>query len=247
MNKLLNRKSLKQLFQNGSRPAEEDFGNLINSMLNVVDDGISKNAADGLILAPEGKDSEKVMSLYESFQQPEPDWSIELGATENRGFTINEPQTSGAPNPRLFLKKGGNIGVETDEPISTLHVNGILGTNARMGTFLTGTIPADGSWHQVIGKQDGCVAYEIVAQVGKVATGKYALAKTTAVSTFGKSKINSTQAHYGFCWNKIAFRFRGDIHNYALQMKTRSNYGTGQVVKFHISKLWDENIEKLIK
>ena len=49
--KPLNRDSLKSVFTNGSRPNENNFGSLIDSMVNKVDDGISKNLKDGLILS----------------------------------------------------------------------------------------------------------------------------------------------------------------------------------------------------
>ncbi len=247
MNKSLNRLSLKQLFSNGSRPTQSSFESLIDSMLNTVDDGISKNAEDGLILSPEGKDSSRVVSLYENIQDAFADWTIELGDEENRGFTISEPTPEGKSNPRIFFKKGGFTGIETLDPQTTFHVHGIAGADSRMGTFKNGLIAANGHWHTVVPDLDGCNAFEIVAQVGKVHTGKYAMAHAIAVSTFGKSKINLTQANYGFCWNRIAFRFHGKMHNYSLQMKTRSDYGKDQNIKFHITKMWDIEMESLLK
>jgi len=83
-----------------------------------------------------------------------------------------------------------------------------------------------------------------MAQVGKEKTGKYALLHAHALSTFGKSrnKIKTTQAHYGWWWNKLALRWTGTTYNYSLQLKTRSNYGADQEVKFYITKLWDNEI-----
>lgn len=68
-----------------------------------------------------------------------------------------------------------------------------------------------------------------------------------ALSTFGKShhKIRKTQAHYGWFWNKIDIRFTGSTYNYKLQLRTRSNYGPGHMINYHITKLWDANMDAL--
>ena len=63
--KLDNRETLKNYFKNGARPSEENFGSLIDSMINKADDGISKNLTDGLLLAPEGEDSNRTPKLYQ--------------------------------------------------------------------------------------------------------------------------------------------------------------------------------------
>lgn len=246
-NKPLNRASLKSVFSNGSRPNENNFGSLIDSMVNKVDDGISKNLKDGLILSPEGEESDRLVSFYEKIQDDLPEWGIELAQEGQQGLGITEPITATETKTRLFFEKGGNIGVNTTQPKTTLEVNGILGTNTRIGTYKISTIPADGSWHNIITDLNGCCAFEIMAQVGKEKTGKYALLHAHALSTFGKSrsKIKTTQAHYGWWWNKLALRWVGTTYNYSLQLRTRSNYGAGQEVKFYITKLWDNEIMEL--
>ena len=242
--KPLNRDSLKSVFSNGSRPNENNFGSLIDSMVNKVDDGISKNLKDGLILSPEGEESDRLVSFYEKIQDDLPQWGIELVQEGQQGLGITEPITPTETKTRLFFEKGGNIGVNTSQPQTTFEVNGILGTNSRVGTYKISTIPADGAWHDVITELNGCCAFEIMAQVGKEKTGKYALLHAHALSTFGKSrnKIKTTQAHYGWWWNKLAIRWTGTTYNYSLQLKTRSNYGADQEVKFYITKLWDNEI-----
>lgn len=245
--KLLNRSSLKSLFSNGRRPDENNFGSLIDSMINKVDDGISKNLKDGLILSPEGKESDRLVSFYEKIQDNLPCWSIELVQEEAQGLAITEPVSATEIPTRLFFQKGGNIGVNTVQPKTTFEVNGILSAKSRVGTYKISTIPADGSWHDIVTDLDGCCAFEIMAQVGKEKTGKYALLHAHALSTFGKSKnkIKTTQAHYGWWWNKLALRWVGTTYNYSLQLKTRSDYGQDQEIKFYITKLWDNEIMSL--
>lgn len=247
MNKMLNRDSLKRLFSNGNRPNEDNFGSLIDSMVNTVDDGITKNAQDGLALAPEGTESTSVLSFFENFQQNTPDWLIDLGTSDNPGLSISQPQTEDGSKLRLFFQKDGKTGIATATPLTDFQVKGILSSDSRMGTYLVGSVTANGQWHDILTNLNGCRAFEIVAQVGKEHAGKYAMLQAIAVSTFGKSRIRCTQAHYGFCWNKIAIRFSGNQNGYSLQMKTRSNYGDGNNIKFHICNLWDNSIANLIQ
>jgi hypothetical protein len=246
-NNLYSRESLKLLFKDGKRPTENSFAQLIDSSLNRLDDGISKNQDNGLMLAPDGINADKLISFYESISNALPEWAILLNSNEPQGLAISETVSDEEAATRLFFEKGGNIGVGTTAPETSLHVDGILGTNSRVGTFLISTAPADGQWHNIVTNLDGCVSFEISAQVGKQHTGKYALLQANAVSTFGKSRIRCTQAHYGFWWNKIALRFSGDTHSYSLQVKTRSDYGSSQEIKFHLTKLWDNEIMSLFK
>jgi len=247
--KPLNRASLKSVFGNGTRPDASNFGSLIDSMVNIVDDGISKNAKDGLILSPEGKESNRLVSFYENILNDEPNWSVEMTQEGAKGLGIVEPLPDEASQTRLFFKSGGNIGVHTQQPMTTLEVKGILGTQSRVGTYKMATVSADGLWHTIIPKLNGCNAFEVMAQVGKEKTGKYALLHAMAFSTFGRSrnKIKTVQAHYGWWWNKISLRWHGSTFDYGLQMRTRSDYGKGQYIKFYITKLWDNEIMSLIK
>lgn len=245
--KPLNRASLKTIFSNGSRPNENNFGSLIDSMVNKVDDGISKNIKDGLILSPESDESDRLISFYEKVQDDLPQWGIELAQDGQQGLGFIQPITPTETKTRMFFEKSGNIGVGTTQPKTTFEVNGILGANSMVGTYELSTVPADGSWHNIITGLNGCCAFEIMAQVGKEKTGKYALVHAHALSTFGRSrnKIKITQAHYGWWWNKIALRWAGTTYNYSLQIKTRSNYGADQEIKFHVTKLWDNEIMTL--
>lgn len=245
--KLLNRQSLKVLFTAGARPKESNFFSLIDSMVNKVDDGISKTEEDGLILSPEGKESDKVISVYQNVEDELAQWSVSLNQEDDKSLSVIAPVTKTEHTNVLTFQKSGNVGIGTQKPKTTLEVAGTLGVDTRIGTYKIGTVPADGQWHNIVTGLDGCVAFEIMAQVGKKKKGRYALLHAHALSTFGRSrhKIRKTQAYYGWCWNKIAIRFTGSTYNYSLQLKTRSNYGPGLKIKYHISKLWDTNMDTL--
>lgn len=247
-NKPLGRASLKSIFRNGSRPNESNFSSLIDSVINKVDDGISKNIKDGLIIAPESDESDRLVSFYEKINHETPSWSIELENGDSKGLSISETENDSTSKSRIFLEKDGNTGINTQTPRTDLEVDGILGMKNRVGTYKLATVPADGKWHDVITNLNGCQAFEIIAQVGKEKTGKYALAHAHAISTFGKSrsKIKMTQAHYGWCWNKISLRWKGSTFKYKLQIRTRSNYGNEQI-KFSITNLWNNDILSLFE
>lgn len=245
--KPLDRRSLKAIFRNGNRPNQNNFESFINSMVNKVDDGISKNIKDGLILSPQGDEADRLISFYEKVQDDIPQWGIELDKSGNQGLGIIQPISETETKTKLFFGKSGNVGLDTTQPKTTFEVNGVLGTKSRVGTYELSTVPADGSWHNIVTGLNGCCAFEIMAQVGKEKTGKYALVHAHALSTFGRSrnKIKTTQAHYGWWWNKIALRWTGTTFNYSLQIKVRSNYGVNQEIKFHVTKLWDNEIMSL--
>jgi len=244
--KPLNRDSLKTMFRSGSRPTEGNFSSLIESMVNKVDDGISKNLKDGLILSPESEESDRLISLYANLQNSIPNWSFEMNPKKGNGLKIHSPLNQDEKTS-LFLSEKGQVGVATEDPRSDLEVNGVIACQARIGTHVVSTVPADGKWYDIITGLDGCRGFEVMAQVGKKKTGRYALVKATALSTFGRSrsKIHCVQAHYGWWWNKIAFRFKGETHNYALQIKTRSNYGADERIKFFVTRLWDDEMVAL--
>ena len=52
-----NRNTLKEYFKRGSMPNQKHFYELIDSMVNISDDGIDKNPDDGLRLAPSKENS----------------------------------------------------------------------------------------------------------------------------------------------------------------------------------------------
>lgn len=54
-----NRNTLKEYFKRGSMPNQKHFYELIDSMVNISDDGIDKNPDDGLRLAPKSRKTKR--------------------------------------------------------------------------------------------------------------------------------------------------------------------------------------------
>ena len=109
-----NRNTLKEYFKRGSMPNQKHFYELIDSMVNISDDGIDKNPDDGLRLAP-SKENSPVISLFTNIQDNIPEWKIYLGN-----------------NSQLHIIRQGQ-----DEPILSLHPNGRIEMNNPVWIYVS--------------------------------------------------------------------------------------------------------------
>lgn len=242
---LRNRKTIKNFFRKGTIPTESSFEDMVDSMVNIIDDGFLKNSDEGLMLSPTG-DSDRLVTFYKNIEFKNPAWSFELGPDKDAsGFNIKDQQQE----TRFFIHPSGNVGIDTVKPRARLEVNGFVGSDGRLGTHHIGEVDAKGSWQDLLKDIKGCVALEIVARAGgKQGAGKYALMHCIAITTYGNSrqKIKKVQAYYGGFWHKMAIRWKeyknsDNTTGIGLQIKTRSNYGEGSKIRFHITKLWDDH------
>ncbi|GAA5037929.1 hypothetical protein GCM10011506_35720 [Marivirga lumbricoides] len=233
---LQNRETLRNYFRKGNLPTEQNFYDLIDSIINRVDDGMSKTVDEGLMLSPIGN-SEKLISFYKSIEEKSPAWSIDI----NKG-DANLHVKNRLGNSIVTIRQEGKIGINNSNPEDELDVDGIIAQKGRRGTAYQGKIPGDGQWHTIVDELNGCHAFEILAGIGKKKTGKYALISAQALSTFGKSRsrIRYTQAYYGMRSNRILLRWRGDTYNFRLEMRTKANYGEGFFLNYSISQLWHD-------
>ena len=241
---ILNRITLKNFFRKGSVPTETNFADLIDSSINIVEDGIGRSVEDGFRIAPMGY-SKRLLSFYENSQKSTPDWFISLNDGSSKGLSFHQTDN----DHRLVLKNGGNIGIGISNPTSKLEVKGCIGMDSRKGTFVEGQVPGDAKWHDIIAELDEIHAFEVMAQIsGKKGSGRYAIAHAIALATFGgylsKWTIRKTAANYGGFLNQLQFRWTGSVNNYALQVRTRRHYGLNDQnaepyqIKFHVTQLW---------
>jgi hypothetical protein len=142
---LLNRQSLINYFKKGSAPSERHFADLIESTVNIVDDGISREGENGFRITPIGR-SKRLISFYKNFKQIHPEWSINLDKEQNGGLAFQEEEKK----PVLVLKNGGNVGIDEENPKSKLDVNGVITSKGRVSSLLVGEVPGDGKWHTMI-------------------------------------------------------------------------------------------------
>ena len=222
---LLNRQSLINYFKKGSAPSERHFADLIESTVNIVDDGISREGENGFRITPVGR-SKRLISFYKNFKQVHPEWSINFDDQQAGGLSFQEEQNP----PLLVLKNGGFVGIGEENPKSKLDVNGVISAKGRVGSMLVGQVPADGKWQTIIDQIKEPCAYELMVRAdGEKGSGRYALAHVIALNTFGGSlsngRINKTSTYYGSFFNRLRFRWTGNLYNYSLQVKTVRHYG----------------------
>ena len=240
---LLTRSTLKNFFRRGSFPTEVNFADLIDSTINKVDDGFAKSPEDGLLLSPQGT-SKRLISFFENIRDKSPAWYITfVEDRRSKGLSIEDRKG----NSRIFIRNSGNVGINTVLPNYQLEVNGTVGMQGRTGTFKQGEVAGDGRWHNILTGLDGVQAFEIMAQIsGPKGRGRYAITHAIALSAFGRSRpaVRKTRAYYGWFWNRIHIRWRGQVHNYRLQIRTGSHYGLDdkglpRMIKYNITRLWD--------
>jgi hypothetical protein len=222
-----NKETLKNYFKKGSFITEKEFIDLIDSSMNVIDDGISIKPEDGLRLNPTGIFS-KLISFYKKKSQKKANFSININHSKNDGLSLNDENDK----PIIMINKENKVGIITKDPKYDLDVNGTLGVNTRVGTFKDGCVPANGEWHKIISNLDGINAFEIISHVsGERNSGNYCLSHAIALSTFGgkfsNQKIKVLNANWGLFnfRNKIKLKWSGDLHNYNLEIKTTKNWG----------------------
>lgn len=240
-----NRRTLADNFSDGRLPSEEAFGDLIDSMVNIVDDGLEMTREDGLKIAQVGN-GDKLISFFDKIPVKEPLWSIafsippkggESGGSQNLNFFYGGHHATG-----LTLAPGGGgaeadkpgealirVGVNNNNPEHAIDVEGVVSSNGRIGREggeEKRQVLADGEWHPIITGLDGCQAFEIMAGVGKRNSGRYALLHAFALSTFNSAKgnITSHQAYFSSKCDQIDLRWTGTAHNYSLEMRTRCSF-----------------------
>lgn len=236
---LLNRLSLINYFKKGSAPSEKHFADLIESTVNIVDDGISREGESGFRITPVGR-SNRLISFYKNFKQLKPEWSFNLDKDGGSGLSIQKEDNQAV----LVLKNDGNVGIGVENPKSKLEVDGFVTAKGRSGSYLTGQVSADGRWQSLIKNLTEPCAFEVIVRVdGAKGSGRYALAHVIALNTFGGKTttdgITKTSAQYGGYFNRLRFRWSGSLYNYSLEVKTGRHYGldpkTGEPFPIHFS------------
>lgn len=245
----LDRRALKEKFKKGKMPSEHDFSNLIDSMINILEEGFDKTSDEGLKIS-QLMGSGRLLSFYENIAVDSPQWFLELGIGDNK-LHFGTPDTPHVLSLRSYYEEvdGENstkvaVGINKEVPQATLDVEGTIASTGRMGKVGEMPVLADGEWWDITEPLTGCEAFEIVAGVGgQDADGKYALLHSFALNTFnGKSSINHHQAHFGHKCNKIELQWVGvpaqSPFHFKLQMRVQCSYGSGIWVKYHINRLW---------
>lgn len=243
----LDRKTLRERFKRGSMPSEQDFASLIDSMVNILEEGFDRSANDGLRIT-QISDSGRLFSFYRDISVDKPLWFIGLG-TGNEALKIGTPDQ---PDALTLLSSSGDagigsrlsIGINNPNPTANLDVNGNIAAHGRRGQRGEMPVPADGEWHDITVALTGCEIFEIVAGVGGAeGDGRYSLLHAVALNAFNdKCSIKEQTTYFGTKCNRIELRWKAapeqSKFHYKLQMRTRCNWGEGVWVRYYLTRLW---------
>lgn len=255
-----NRKTLSAYFADGQLPTQEVFGDLIESVVNIVDDGFEKSPEEGMKVAQLDNNS-KLVSFYDEITVREPLWSIAFsvsgyggmdgnknlnffyGSNRNNGLTLASVPESAAGADKASEGKI-RVGINKNAPKHELDVDGVVAADGRAGREGKNKVRADGNWYPIITGLDGCQAFEIMAGVGKPRSGRYALLHAYALNTFNSKKGNITyhQAHFSSRCDQIELRWTGGMHDYSLEMRVRCSYEQNAkeevCIQYYLTRLW---------
>jgi hypothetical protein len=70
-----NRKTLRHFFEKGKLPTESNFADLVDSTLNMEDDGFSRTPENGVEIRLRGV-TRRLLSFFDDPQKQKPDWAI---------------------------------------------------------------------------------------------------------------------------------------------------------------------------
>src|SRR5690606_23245487 len=161
------REQLKEFFRNGKMPSEKHYADLINSMVHKVDDGFSKDEVNGLRISSteEGKN---LVSFYKDLNEQDPFYIMAKDELDPTSLVmkpnITELDKKQEAEKSFFFHTNGRFGVggRCDNKFK-MEVRGMVGMQGRIGTYSSGTRPADGRWYPILEKLDNCQAFEIIA------------------------------------------------------------------------------------
>jgi hypothetical protein len=250
-----NRQTLRNFFTAGKLPTQDHFRDLVDSMLNMTDEGFCKSAQNGLeVSAPVGHDA--FFSLYRDQSPQSALWSISCSGDRNRlsfrsGDAVAVPDTPAV----LSLDAQARVGINIGAPRFALDVAGVIGAEGRAGTSTaSGVAPpiANGIWQDITGPLTGCQALEVVAGTGLRGGGRFALLHAIALNTFNptagmfefvmrRKRIRSSGAYYGRRCDQLQLRWQGSSGKnaeYRLQIRTKCSYGDTVPIQYFLTRLW---------
>ena len=174
---------LKSYFVKNAIPTEQQFAQLMDSVLNQRDDGLVKVAGDPLSIEAAGDDTsfKKALNFYTRLSDNDPAWTVSLRPRSNRtdpktgraGLSINDA----AGNSRLAINAAtGRVGIGTVEPAEALEVAGRI----RVGPLTIGAPDVNTDYSYV-----GASALPDLSTT-------YALAVGTSGTQIGRTALNGT-------------------------------------------------------
>jgi hypothetical protein len=251
------RESLRSQFADGELPTQEQFGNLIDSMLHMDDEGFRKSLTHGLHVCTRAR-SDALITFFRGDEGDTPKWGMRF-ADAGGQLGLHPSGANGDPAPPLVSMQAAprRVGIDTERPLHTLHVNGVFGTPARVGTReLPAGEPmlANGSWSRLTKATPDFLVLEVVAEATLPDSDRHALlyavvlnAKNPRLRWFDhllnrRKRIRAQHAWYSRRCDRLELRWmpEADGRHYHLAVRTRCDYGGGDKarIRAHVTELW---------
>ncbi len=264
------RNTLRKYFAAGRLPSEDHFQDLIDSNLNMEDEGFSKSEQHGFKVAPLGT-GDSLISFFRNINFA-PLWRLAFRSRDGaqageENLVFGRPHGAEEEDAAvLSFAPQGRVGINLAEPAHALDVAGEVRSSGRLGveTVPAGGVLANGKWQPILTGLQGCQAFEVVAGAGNPGKG-YALMHAIAVNAFNptawpafnlfgrKNRIRCTHAYYMSRDQRLGLRWAfpkerqgaGKRREYQLEIRSQCDYGGNTPIRFHLTRLWFDDMTGL--
>mgnify|MGYP003623561117 CR=1 FL=1 len=239
-----NRKALKDYFKADRYPTEEQFAHLIDSSLNMEEDGVIRTLRDGVALYPPQKGG-SLLGIYP--QRPD---------QADGGYPIEQPcwmLKIGKKKELILIDEEGNevftLSQGTDRPDAAKEQPPFDAENKSAAkppktTTEVLTIEADGNWHELpveaaLNKEeDGCRMYRIFGVYKRGGKKCYTMVEALAGHcNWRKLQLQSPQKLLGHWRGPIKLRWK--MREGGLYLQMRGKRREKGLVQYQIITVWD--------
>lgn len=249
-NNLSNRESLRSFFSSGKFPSQGNFASLIESVINLEDDGIQRmdTDADKGIGIYSGSDN-SLLSFYKSKDDSTPIWKF---VTDDAGnlkiiaggsadsillLSANGSITVGSTSAEADLTILGKITAKSITVEDDITAESVEATNLEMA--VTGevdgaaisTVPADKKWYKILGPLKPMEAFSLFASVDSSTKYKAIIYSTNFfLGSKKSSKIQKVNVQRkGWPCNRIYTKFKKVDDKFYLMIRSGKNISGGNI------------------
>ncbi|MGI0116749.1 hypothetical protein [Zooshikella sp. RANM57] len=256
-----NRLTLKNYFQDGAIPTSQQFEDLIDSSVNIIEEGINSVTDKGLeIIAQEGQ---YLISFFSQHSRShKPNWSINYNGSEQDLKLLRYSDDKQIIPALMTFSSSGCVGINNPKPIHDLDIAGVLKSYGRVGSHMlppSSKAIADGNWHTITPTLSGCHAFEVMAGTGHHEKQQFALmhaiAMNTPLETKAKAKLKFFNTKDGSTTHVDGIKMcqTGNIRTgitielqwanreeteYVLQIRTNQEISKKTIINYQLTQLW---------